>query len=115
MAWVNGIDPAGVLLVGTVLKLPADAPALTRATAPAAAAPQVVPTAAPEPTPGILGAERVKRLAAEQGAPASLAAAIAWQESGFNNAMLSSANARGVMQVMPARGTGSGPTSPPER
>ena len=31
----------------------------------------------------------------------SLAAAIAWQESGFNNGMVSSANARGVMQVMP--------------
>ena len=33
--------------------------------------------------------------------PPSLAAAIAWQESGFNNGMVSSANARGVMQVMP--------------
>jgi N-acetylmuramoyl-L-alanine amidase len=33
--------------------------------------------------------------------PASLASAIAWQESGFNNAMVSGANARGVMQVMP--------------
>ena len=33
--------------------------------------------------------------------PGSLAAAIGWQESGFNNAMVSSANARGVMQVMP--------------
>ena len=35
------------------------------------------------------------------GAPASLATAIAWQESGFNNAMVSAANARGVMQVLP--------------
>jgi soluble lytic murein transglycosylase-like protein len=33
--------------------------------------------------------------------PASLANAIAYQESGFNNAMVSSANARGVMQIMP--------------
>jgi N-acetylmuramoyl-L-alanine amidase len=31
----------------------------------------------------------------------SLAPAIAWQESGFNNAMVSNANARGVMQVLP--------------
>jgi soluble lytic murein transglycosylase-like protein len=53
------------------------------------------------PTPTRLSAEQVKALAAEHGAPASLAAAIAWQESGFNNAMVSSANARGVMQVMP--------------
>ena len=34
-------------------------------------------------------------------ASSSLAAALAWQESGFNNAMVSGANARGVMQVMP--------------
>ena len=33
--------------------------------------------------------------------PPSLASAIGWQESGFNNSMVSSANARGVMQVMP--------------
>jgi N-acetylmuramoyl-L-alanine amidase len=60
-----------------------------------------VPTAAPAPTPARLSAEQVKAIAAQHGAPASLAAAIAWQESGFNNAMVSSANARGVMQVMP--------------
>ena len=40
-------------------------------------------------------------MAALHGVSPSLAAAIAWQESGFNNAMVSSANARGVMQVMP--------------
>ena len=34
-------------------------------------------------------------------APGSLATAIAWQESGFNNGMLSGANARGVMQILP--------------
>ena len=40
-------------------------------------------------------------MAAQYGVSPSLAAAIAWQESGFNNAMVSGANARGVMQVMP--------------
>ena len=40
-------------------------------------------------------------MAAQYGVSPSLAAAIAWQESGFNNAMVSAANARGVMQVMP--------------
>ena len=43
----------------------------------------------------------MQSVAAEYGVSPSLAAAIAWQESGFNNAMVSSANARGVMQVMP--------------
>ena len=100
LAWVNGIDPAATLAIGTVLKLPQGAPALARASQPAQAV-RIVPTDSPVPTPGILSAERIKQLAAEQGAPASLAAAIAWQESGFDNAALSTANARGVMQVMP--------------
>ena len=52
-------------------------------------------------SPGRLSAGQVGTLAAQSGAPSSLAAAIAWQESGFNNAMISPANARGVMQVMP--------------
>jgi soluble lytic murein transglycosylase-like protein len=43
----------------------------------------------------------VQQVAAAYGVSPSLAAAIAWQESGFNNSMVSAANARGVMQVMP--------------
>jgi soluble lytic murein transglycosylase-like protein len=43
----------------------------------------------------------IAAVASRNGVPASLASAIAWQESGFNNGMVSSANARGVMQVMP--------------
>jgi soluble lytic murein transglycosylase-like protein len=43
----------------------------------------------------------IAAVATRNGVPASLASAIAWQESGFNNAMVSAANARGVMQVMP--------------
>jgi LysM repeat protein len=100
MAYANGLHPAATLLIGTVLKLPNGAPAPIRATQPAPAV-RVVPDAAPAPTLGRLSAERVEQLATEHGAPASLAAAIAWQESGFNNAMVSPANARGVMQVVP--------------
>ena len=100
MAYMNGLDPARVLLVGTVLKLPNGAAAPTRAATPAPAA-RVVPQASPQPTSSRLSAGRVGELAAAHGAPASLATAIAWQESGFNNAVVSSANARGVMQVMP--------------
>jgi soluble lytic murein transglycosylase-like protein len=44
-------------------------------------------------------------VASRNGVPAALASAVAWQESGFNNAMVSSANARGVMQVMPGTWT----------
>jgi soluble lytic murein transglycosylase-like protein len=48
-----------------------------------------------------VGAGDIQSVAAQYGVSPSLAAAIAWQESGFNNAMVSPANARGVMQVMP--------------
>jgi soluble lytic murein transglycosylase-like protein len=100
MAYMNGLKPTAHLLIGTVIKLPSGAPAPAHAAQPAPAA-RVVPNAPPIPTPGRLSADRVKQLAVEHGAPGSLAAAIAWQESGFNNAMVSPANARGVMQVMP--------------
>ena len=100
MAYMNGLKPTAKLLIGTVIKLPSGAPAPAHAAQPAPAA-RVVPNAPPLPTPGRLSADRVKQLAVEHGAPGSLAAAIAWQESGFNNAMVSPANARGVMQVMP--------------
>jgi soluble lytic murein transglycosylase-like protein len=100
MAYMNGLKPTAHLLIGTVIKLPSGAPAPAHAAQPAPAV-RVVPNAPPIPTPGRLSADRVKQLAVEHGAPGSLAAAIAWQESGFNNAMVSPANARGVMQVMP--------------
>ena len=48
-----------------------------------------------------MSAETIGQVAAEYGVPASLAAAIAWQESGFSNSVVSSANARGVMQILP--------------
>ena len=99
MAAMNGLDPEGVLVEGTVLKLPSGAPAPARASEPAPA--PVVPQADPAPTPATVGAADVQSVAAQYGVSPSLAAAIAWQESGFNNAMVSSANARGVMQVMP--------------
>jgi soluble lytic murein transglycosylase-like protein len=100
IAAMNGLTASGVLLAGTVIKLPTGAPAPARASQPAPAA-KVVPVAAPEPTATRVGAADVQSVAAAHGVSPSLATAIAWQESGFNNGMVSSANARGVMQVMP--------------
>jgi N-acetylmuramoyl-L-alanine amidase len=104
MAAMNGLDPDAPLLIGTVIKLPSGAPA-----PPGASAPEpeqtVVPPADPAPTPAVLGAADVQSVASLHGVSPSLAAAIAWQESGFNNGMVSSANARGVMQVMPGTWT----------
>jgi LysM repeat protein len=100
MAAMNGLDPNGLLVTGTVLKLPSGAPAPAQASEPAPAT-TVVPDAAPAPTPQQVSATDIQNVAAAHGVSPSLAAAIAWQESGFNNSMVSSANARGVMQVMP--------------
>jgi N-acetylmuramoyl-L-alanine amidase len=100
IAQMNGLNPNGVLMAGTVIKLPTGAPAPARASQPAPAA-TVVPRAAPEPTPARVGAADVQSVASQNGVSPSLASAIAWQESGFNNNMVSGANARGVMQVMP--------------
>jgi soluble lytic murein transglycosylase-like protein len=99
MAAMNGLDPSQILPAGTVLKLPAGSPTPPRASEPAPA--PVVPTASPEPTSTRVDAGTIQSIAAEHGVPPSLAASIAWQESGFNNGMVSNANARGVMQVMP--------------
>ena len=98
LAFMNGLDPRRYLLAGTVLKLPTGAPAPT--TAGPAPAP-IVPQAAPNPTNERVTSAQIASVAAQHGVPGSLASAIAWQESGFNNAMVSSANARGVMQIMP--------------
>jgi soluble lytic murein transglycosylase-like protein len=96
MAFMNGLDPAGVLIAGSALKLPTGSPVPTTSAAPSAVAP-----ASPAPTPGRVSSVDIAAVATRNGVPAGLASAIAWQESGFNNAMVSSANARGVMQVLP--------------
>ena len=118
MAAMNGLSLDGLLLAGTVIKLPSGAPAPAQAATPEPAthivpqaapepsparlsAAKIIPAAAPEPTSTRLGAGDVQSVATLYGVSPSLAAAIAWQESGFNNAMVSGANARGVMQVMP--------------
>jgi soluble lytic murein transglycosylase-like protein len=48
-----------------------------------------------------VSASEVGQVAAASGVSPSLAQAIAYQESGFNNAADSSADARGVMQILP--------------
>ncbi len=100
MAAANGLDPTAPLLTGTVLKLPSGAPTPVRASEPVPTQ-RVVSPAGPQPTPQRVGAADIQSVASQYGVSPSLAAAIGWQESGFNNGMVSDANARGVMQVMP--------------
>jgi LysM repeat protein len=99
VANMNGVDPNQPLLIGTVLKLPTGAQMPTSSTP--APTNTVVPNAPPYPTAERVSSSTISQIAAAQGVPASLASAIGWQESGFNNDMVSSANARGVMQILP--------------
>ena len=97
IAAMNGLSTSSWLYAGTALKLPTGAPLATQPSP----APTTAPAAAPVATPGRVTSDQIHEVAARNGVDGSLAAAIAWQESGFNNAMVSAANARGVMQVMP--------------
>jgi LysM repeat protein len=108
LAAANGLDPTGVLVSGTVLHvsgLPASTvPVSTSATGsmqPVGAAAQGDPAAPPYPTAESLSAGQIGTIGADNGATWSLTDAIAWQESGFNNDVVSSSDARGVMQILP--------------
>src|SRR4051812_2429603 len=100
MAWMNGLPPDARIIAGTSLKLPPGAPIQSTQPAPVEPRP-VAPAAPPQPTGTRMNATQVGSIAAQHGVSPSLAAAVAYQESGFNNAAVSPASARGVMQIMP--------------
>jgi LysM repeat protein len=98
----NGLDPNGTLLAGSTLMLPgAAAPSSSAAGQPVGTVAEGNPTAPPYPTPERVSASQVGAIANANGVPSSLAEAIGWQESGFNNDLVSTADARGVMQILP--------------
>jgi LysM repeat protein len=119
LAIANGIDPTALLLAGAVLQVPGGsaeaAPSEdeagpsegTGAQAGQAASSAPVGEAEsstsepPYPTEETVTPSEVGSTAEENGVPPSLAEAIASQESGFNNNLTSSADARGVMQILP--------------
>ena len=102
LAAANGLDPNGPLLAGTVLQVSGAASALPSASSqPVGAAAEGSPAGGPYPTVETVTPAQVGSIAAASGVPPSLANAIAYQESGFNNNEVSSADARGVMQITP--------------
>ena len=112
LAAANGITNPNFVMSGTTLRHPA--PGTTASPAPSSVpvTSRVSSSTGPEGQAAVVGAgarataerlssSQISSIAAQHGVPGSLAAAIAWQESGNNNAMVSSAGARGVMQIMP--------------
>ena len=106
LAAANGLDPNGVLLSGSTLDL-SGAPASAATTEDVSSAQPVGAPAEgassdpPYPTPETVSASEISSIAAANGVPSSLAEAIGWQESGWNNDLVSVADARGVMQILP--------------
>jgi peptidoglycan hydrolase-like protein with peptidoglycan-binding domain len=80
LARANGFDPTGILFAGAVLRVPA----------------AVAAAAAPSSVRALIDAT-----ARRYGVDPSLALALAWMESGFQTNLTSSANAWGVMQIIP--------------
>jgi soluble lytic murein transglycosylase-like protein len=83
---LNGINPAKPLLIGVKLRIPAAARAM--------------PTAV-SATNAATVRNSLDRWSAHYGIDRSLARALAWMESGYNNSVVSSVGAQGVMQLLP--------------
>lgn len=95
LARANGIADPNLIVVGTTLR--------------GTSTPAGVPASAPAPSRSGI-APLLDAAAARHGVSSSLVRAVAWQESGWNQAAVSSAGALGVMQLMPATATWAGPS-----
>jgi nucleoid-associated protein YgaU len=91
LAKVNHLDPTHVLLIGTKLRIPAGSPQQV-ATQPAAYRIQSVASVR----------ALIDYWAGHYGVDVHLVRALAWMESGYNNRLVSSVGARGIMQLLPS-------------
>jgi N-acetylmuramoyl-L-alanine amidase len=91
IASANGITDRNRIRVGQRLQIPGDGRTVQAA------------AGAPTATRAEVGA-LIERTARQHGWSPAFVKAIAWQESGWSNTVVSSAGARGIMQVMPDTG-----------
>jgi LysM repeat protein len=89
LARVNHLRDPNLIVVGTKLKVPSGSPGLAAAVASTTSA----PTASVE--------QSLEREALAHGVSVPLVKAVAWEESGWQQSVVSGAGAIGVMQVMP--------------
>lgn len=118
LAAENGLDPNGVLPAGATLHLSGgsssgEANETTPATTEEVSTPVSSSSSAStgtvstgsssgaQPSGEFVSPSQVGSIAAAEGVPPSLAEAIGYQESGFNNSMVSPTGATGVMQIEP--------------
>jgi soluble lytic murein transglycosylase-like protein len=86
LARLNRLNPSRVLLIGTKLRLPTVAKA---------------PSVAVSATNATAVRASIDRWATHYGVSSNLARALAWMESGYQNDVVSSVGAQGVMQLLP--------------
>ena len=112
LAAVNGMADPSLLITGTVIQVPAAGGASGGAPSPAidvAPPPDELPAGSgtmPDSMAGAVAARDATRqvIVAEAsafGVPPAFALAVAWQESGWQQGVVSSAGAYGVMQLLP--------------
>ena len=88
LARVNHLDPSHFLLIGTRLRVPRVR--------------HVAATRVAYRTQSVASVRALlDRWAAHYGVSVHLVRALAWMESGYNNALVSSVGARGIMQLLP--------------
>ena len=120
----NGLDSRAFIRIGQTLTVPVPASAAsvgntfagrTYADSVVAAANANLAALRSSPTPSKADMQaKIAATARALGVDPALAQAVAFQESGFNHAVVSPANAIGTMQVIPSSGTvGLGPGGPP--
>jgi LysM repeat protein len=101
LASANGLDPAGLLLAGATISLSGAPVSSSEPVSVSVPSPPDSSSGGPDPTPEQVSASDVGAIAQQNGVSASLAEAIGYQESGFNNDLVSSTGAIGVMQIEP--------------
>lgn len=95
LASANGLDPEAFLIEGTTISI---------GSAPAGQSAEPAATSGDEPIPTqeTVSSDTIATIAADHGLDPAFATALAYNESGFNNSLVSSADARGVMQILPS-------------
>jgi len=113
LAAANGLSPSGLLLAGSTLSVSggqsseeagetADSSGTTQyvSTSPGSSSTAAGSSGA-QPTSEFVSPSEIGSIASSEGVPPSLAEAIGYQESGFNNSEVSTTGAVGVMQIEP--------------
>jgi LysM repeat protein len=101
LAAANGLPPDALLVAGATVLVPAVPALASVASGSGECVWDCASSEHPHPTDETVTAAEVGSIATRDGMSSSLVQSIAWNESAFSNAVVSDADARGVMQIIP--------------